>query len=50
MLSKLVAIERGVFDDGHEPGQTFGGFGCIGSQNSMIYGNTPRHIVVAGNR
>lgn len=29
MLAKLVAIERGVFDDGHEPGQTFGGFGFI---------------------
>jgi hypothetical protein len=29
MLAKLVAIEPGVFDDGHEPGQTFGGFGFI---------------------
>jgi plasmid stabilization system protein ParE len=29
MLAKLVAIENGVFDDGHEPGQTFGGFGFI---------------------
>jgi hypothetical protein len=34
MLAKLVAIERGVFDDGHEPGQTFGGFGFIRSHRS----------------
>jgi hypothetical protein len=34
MLAKLVAIEHGVFDDGHEPGQTFGGFGFIRSQRS----------------
>jgi Alginate export len=34
MLAKLVAIEHGVFDDGHEPGQTFGGFGFIRSPRS----------------
>jgi hypothetical protein len=34
MLAKLVAIENGVFDDGHEPGQTFGGFGFIRLQRS----------------
>jgi hypothetical protein len=29
MVAKLVAIEPGVFNNGHEPRQTFGGFGFI---------------------
>jgi hypothetical protein len=29
MLAKLVAVAPGIFDDGQEPAQTFGGFGFI---------------------
>jgi hypothetical protein len=34
MLAQLVAIEPGIFDDGREPRQTFGGFGVIRAHRS----------------
>jgi hypothetical protein len=34
LLAKLVAVEPGVFDDGRERGQTFGGLGFIRTRRS----------------
>jgi len=35
LLAKLVAVAPGMFDDGQEPGQTFGGFGFIRTRRSQ---------------
>lgn len=34
LVAKLVAVAPGMFDDGHERGQTFGGFGFIRTRRS----------------
>ena len=34
LLAKLVTVEPGMFDDGREPGQTFGGFGFTRTRRS----------------
>jgi Alginate export len=50
VVAKLVVVEPGIFDDGEEPGQTFGGFGFIRTRRSRSDDGTAAYYLTLHRR